>query len=228
MHVGGKGVEIPPGREQKFAVAAVLILTAILACACFGSIAGPGTLPRTTVKPSIPPSLTTELFAGGLKALDDGQPSEALADFKGVLYIDPNNAFDVTEANYDIGVVYADEANDAEADQYFENALSVTPTYQPALIDLALLETKSDPAKALPLYKRLEVIDPNDPTVDSDYGHALIATGQTALGNEEIAIANSLLQARAGGTSSAPTTTAPAKKAPKLKKTVSSSSTSST
>jgi tetratricopeptide (TPR) repeat protein len=219
-----------PRHAEKLFIASALFVTAILLSACFGVVSGRTT--TSNVKPgstTLPPSLTTQLFAGGLHALQTGEYVKALEDFEIVISIAPKDKLAVTEANFDVGVVYTDEGDDLAADDYFAKALSVTPTYQPALIDLALLETKADPQKALSLYQRLEKVDPNDPSVDTDYGNLLITVGETVLGKEELAIAKSLNASKASSSSSsASTTSTTAKASKKHSKSASSSSTSST
>lgn len=121
--------------------------------------------------------------AAGLKAESNGQQQAALSDFQAAVASDPTNKY----AYYDLGVIYQQQLNDATtAATYYHKALLVDGSYKPALYNLAILYTTSDPAQAISLYNQLLQLNANDPNVLYNLGLILYAQGQVTQGRSDI------------------------------------------
>jgi tetratricopeptide (TPR) repeat protein len=105
---------------------------------------------------------TTALIQQGVTASDHGQVLVARARLAAAVEKGPGDV----NAPYDLGVLYQQRLhNSVLAARYFSDALRINPNYTPALNDLALVESRSDPKAAIALYNRLMVLSPNSPNV---------------------------------------------------------------
>jgi Tfp pilus assembly protein PilF len=122
------------------------------------------------------------LVAQGLNAQSIGQTQQATQDYLAAIAKDPTNKF----AHYDLGVIYQSQHDATNAAIEYNKALLIDPKYQPALFNLAVLQTSSDPQTAIGLYRRLLQINANDPNVNFNLGLVLISNGQPAEGHADL------------------------------------------
>jgi Tfp pilus assembly protein PilF len=171
---------VAPGRPRRLllAVAAAVILsTALLGCS--------NDKKPATSSSSSGPSAVDQLLDEGVKAQADGHLDVARDKYLQVLQMDSTNKI----AHYDLGVIYQllDDSNNAR-DEY-NKAITIDATYQPALFNLAILETSSNPGRAEELYRSLLQINANDANVHFNLGLLLKQIGRVDEGNTEVATA---------------------------------------
>lgn len=119
----------------------------------------------------------------GLSAQSAGQTQQAISDFKAAVAADPASPI----AYYDLGVVYQqDIKNLAEATTEYNKALLADSTYKPAMYNLAIVQTTTDPQGAISTYNQLLKLNANDPNVLFNLGLLLISQGQTAQGQTDV------------------------------------------
>jgi tetratricopeptide (TPR) repeat protein len=130
-----------------------------------------------------PKAQAQSLISQGLTAESSGQIGPAVNDFNAAATQNPTSPI----AYYDLGVAYQLKLNQpAKAASEYNKALLADPTYKPALYNLAILDSKSDPQNAISLYNKLLKLNPNDPNVNFNLGLLLIAQNQTTLGQAAI------------------------------------------
>ena len=129
-----------------------------------------------------PAAQANALVQSGLRAQSHGQTQQALNDYLQATAKDPTNKF----AYYDAGVIYQQQNNLAAAEAAYHKALLVDPNYKPALFNLAICLTPSDPAQAIATYRQLLQINQNDPNVLFNLGLLLIAQNQGAEGHADL------------------------------------------
>lgn len=109
--------------------------------------------------------------------------TQAEHDYLNILKKDPTNKF----AYYDLGVIYATANQSSAASLSYEKALLVDPNYQPALYNLAYLESQTDPTTAIALYEKLQKLNPQNPAaVAFNLGLVMRSLGRVSQGNEEL------------------------------------------
>jgi tetratricopeptide (TPR) repeat protein len=122
-------------------------------------------------------------ITAGLQAQHAGNNQEALNDFKAAIAKDPANAY----AYYDLGVVYQENLHDStDAINAYNKAILAKPDYKPALFNLAILQTPSNPQAAISTYQQLLALNKNDANVLFNLGLLLIAQGQTQQGQADV------------------------------------------
>jgi Tfp pilus assembly protein PilF len=93
----------------------------------------------------------------------------------------------VVNLPYDLGVLYQLRLHDkVQAGTSYKRALEVDFTFQPALNNLAVLETSSDPTQAVALYNKLLKLNPNDAEVLLNLGRIFVAHGQSQQGQAHV------------------------------------------
>jgi tetratricopeptide (TPR) repeat protein len=108
----------------------------------------------------------------GIQAMRRGENDAAEAKFEAAIAKSPSDA----DADYDLGVLYQQHLHDQVlAAQYFSDALRIDASYTPALYDLALTETPSNPTEAIALYNKLVILSPNSADVLWNLGLLLVA-----------------------------------------------------
>jgi Tfp pilus assembly protein PilF len=158
------------GRGGMVLIPALLALS-LLTTACSG-----GSTPTSS-------SPGNAFITDGLNAEAAGQVQQAIKDFNSAVSANPASPV----GYYDLGVVYQQRLNDETkaADEYNKSVLA-DPNYKPALYNLAILNTQSNPQQAIALYNQLLKINPNDPNVNFNLGLLLIAQGQAAQGHADL------------------------------------------
>jgi tetratricopeptide (TPR) repeat protein len=99
-------------------------------------------------------------------------------------------AADPTDAvpYYDLGVIYQlylKQPSQAAAE--YNKALLANSSYRPAIYNLAIIETTSNPQGAIALYQQLLTFNPNDSNVLFNLGLLLHAQGQPTQGQADVA-----------------------------------------
>lgn len=98
-------------------------------------------------------------LAVGLQAAVEDRHNDAVAALNRVLEEDPENLY----ALYNIGQVEQARGNNAEAENYYRQALDVEFEYTPALFNLAIiLSARNDHQGAAELYQRVTEIEPEN------------------------------------------------------------------
>ena len=137
-------------------------------------------LTRSSTSPRVS---ANQLVQQGLQAQGVGKTTQALSDFQAAIAKDPTNTF----AYYDLGVLYQQRLNQpALAATEYRKAILANPTYKPALFNLAIIETQTDPPGAIDLYNQLLRMNPNDANVNFNLGLLLIAQNQQVPGHADL------------------------------------------
>ncbi len=140
----------------------------------------------STAKSASPPSpekAAATLIEDGIKAGDAHDTVAAIKDFQRAATKDPADPIPY----YDLGVIYEQSLGEPTlAVAEFEKALLADADYRPALLDMAISETKIDPRAALADYKRLLTIDPDGAQVYLNLGLLQISLKETAAGRASL------------------------------------------
>jgi Tfp pilus assembly protein PilF len=141
-----------------------------------------GSCSSSSSSSSTPAQTANHLIQSALKAQSKGNRAQAVKDLQAAIAANPANAI----AYYDLGVIYqqANDANDAIAQ--YHKALLANPNYKPALFNLAISYTTSDPGQAISLYNQLLALNPNDANVLFNLGLLLIANNQSTDGHADL------------------------------------------
>lgn len=178
-----QGVDVPlaeaerPPRVGARRRASLVLLPALLAlgftaAACSSN--GPSSGPSSSAASDI---------SQGLSAQSAGQTQQAINDFKAAVAASPTSPI----AYYDLGVVYQqDVKNLAQAATEYNKALLADSTYKPAMYNLAIVQTTTDPQGAVSTYNQLLKLNANDPNVLFNLGLLLISQGQTNQGDADV------------------------------------------
>jgi Tfp pilus assembly protein PilF len=161
----------PAGITGAALLPAVLLCIAIMATAC-GSGGSPS--PSATASSDI---------SHGLAAKSAGQTQQAIHDFKAAVSAEPTDPIPY----YDLGVIYQQVENDtSQAAAYYGKAVLADSNYRPALFNLAIIDTSTDPGAAINLYNQLLKINPDDSNVLFNLGLLLHSQGQTTEGQADV------------------------------------------
>jgi tetratricopeptide (TPR) repeat protein len=121
---------------RKAAVIPTLVLLSLVASACLF-------FHSKTAAQNAATELTT-----GLDAQKAGNYSDAVADYSAVIKDSPGST-EATYAYYDLGTVYQiDLTNLPQAESDYRAAIALSPSYIPALFNLAVAETGASPIEA--------------------------------------------------------------------------------
>ena len=133
---------------------------------------------------SAPPAAQSNgLVRAGLHAQAHGQLAMAMTDYEAASIKDPTNKY----AYYDMGVIYQDRGDGGDAQSAYHRSLLADPNYKPALFNLAVLVTPTDPVQAKALYDQLLSLNPDDPNVNFNLGLLLISQNQLSQGHADLA-----------------------------------------
>jgi Tfp pilus assembly protein PilF len=169
----GQGARRPAHRIEWFLVCALAVVAlAAAACSTNGSNGSSAT----------PSGTANQLVGAGLAAQQQGLVAQAKQDYQAAIGKDPNNKY----AYYDLGVIYGLAQDSTDASTNYRRALVIDPNFKPALFNMAVLETSSDPHGAIALYQQLLQLNPNDANVNFNLGLLLIAQGQPAQGHADL------------------------------------------
>lgn len=119
------------------------------------------------------------LFLSAYNLQRAGKLADAQAEFLKIVADDPVNYY----AYYDLGLIYQETNHDSVATIDYEKALLIDPKFQPALYNLASLETTSDPSAAISLYQQLQALRPsNGAAVAFNLGLLYLGLGKSSAG----------------------------------------------
>ncbi len=124
------------------------------------------------------------LLQNGLLAQQKGNLTSAISYYNQVIAANPSNeGHYTTYAYYNLGVLYTSQGNNTIALGEYANAVQSDPKYLPALFNLAVLETPTDPSGALATYDKILAIKPHD-------SNTLFNAGllHLQLGNKKLAV----------------------------------------
>jgi len=122
-------------------------------------------------------------LSAGLAAQSKGDYATASADYLSVLAAQPRNYV----AWYDLGVIAGHDGDPTQAAHDYDEAISADHDYVPALYNLAVSETGSDPSGALKLYQRVTALQPDNAEGLFNEGLLLESTGQVSSGKQDVA-----------------------------------------
>ncbi|MEI8051389.1 MAG: tetratricopeptide repeat protein [Actinomycetes bacterium] len=143
----------------------------------------------------------TELMKQGLAAQQGGANTKATEIYNQLIASNPKNEKNLnTYAYYNLGVINQSEGNSKAAITEYQSAISLTPTYLPALFNLATAQTPALPQgvvvypaadqtgakEAVSTYNRILVIKPTDANTLFNVGLLNYGLGNTALGREQL------------------------------------------
>jgi tetratricopeptide (TPR) repeat protein len=134
------------------------------------------------------PAAVEALLTSGLHAQASGDFARADADYLSVVKAEPGNSL----AWYDLGVIAQQRHQDTNAVGDYDRAISPNARYVPALYNLAILETASDPKLAAQLYERSIAVEPKDADAYLNLGFVERTLGHAAAGDADIAKAVAL------------------------------------
>jgi len=154
------------------ALAAGFVFVPLLAAGCSKSS------PSTT-----PAKAADKLVEQGLNAESVGQSAQAVKDFEAATVQNPADTY----AYYDLGVIYQTKLNEPTlATDAYQKALLANPKYQPAMFNLAIVQTPTDPQAAINTYNQLLMLNANDANVLFNLGLLLIAQNQPTPGHADL------------------------------------------
>jgi Tfp pilus assembly protein PilF len=145
-----------------------LVLTVIALAATACSSGGPASVV----------TLTT-----AVRALNDGHTATAVTDFLAIVKANPRNHV----AWYDLGYIAEHLNQQAQAAHDYEASLRADPTFVPALFNLAVVETSSQPVAAGNLYNKVITLDSTNADAHLNYGFILLGLGNRTAGLEHLA-----------------------------------------
>lgn len=145
----------------------VAALGAALLAACGGS-------PATVA--------TSQRLADGIAAQRAGDYAVAAADYEKVLKAHPSNVY----ALYDLGDVDQFLHKGQAAMQRYNQVLAIDPTFENALYNMAILESKTDPEASKALFLEVVSESPRDGVARFDLGKVLLTLGETKQADAQI------------------------------------------
>lgn len=123
----------------------------------------------------------------GLSAQTEGNNTLATSDYLSVIAQNPSNSQNLTTyAYYNLGVINTAEGNTSVAIGYYNQSISSDPKYLPALFNLAVVETSSNPTGALTEYNAILAIKPKDANTLFNAGLLNDQLGNVALAKTEV------------------------------------------
>lgn len=122
------------------------------------------------------------LLQAGIKEQQKGDTNAARQLFEQVLAKQPNNFY----AHYNLGVLDQQSKDTASALREYGAALTINPTYVPALFNEATIFAQSDPALAITTYRKVVILQPHAPTAYLNLGLLEAAHGELAQGVKDL------------------------------------------
>ena len=124
------------------------------------------------------------LLQKGLLAQKSGRSAIAISYYNQVIAADPSNKGNyATYAYYNLGVEYMSSGKSVAALRYYSSAIQSDPTYLPALFNLAVGETSTNPTVAIADYNKILALAPHN--ADTLFNAGLL---NEQLGNVKLAI----------------------------------------
>jgi tetratricopeptide (TPR) repeat protein len=118
----------------------------------------------------------------GLEAHSAGDLKAATVDYNKALEYEPTNKF----AFYNLALIDVSNSNYGLAEDNYRSAIKTDAEYEPALFNLAILRTSSDPAEAISLYNRAVAVDKSDAAAWLNRGLLLRDQGRMTAGNKSV------------------------------------------
>jgi tetratricopeptide (TPR) repeat protein len=146
------------------------------------------------------------LVTQGLKAQLSGDLATAASDYQQAIHLDGSSMV----AHYDLGTVYDEQRNSAQAITEYQAALVIDPTFPDALFNLAVDTAGTNPQSASVLYSRVVSLQPNYAAAWLNLGFALMTQGDGVQARKDWAKAIALdptLASRLPKTTPTPATT---------------------
>ena len=170
-------------RAAAVAVAAVALAASVVGCSSSSHNAAKPATSSTSVSSST--RAANAALQAGLAAEQKGELAQAIKDYEAAAKANPLDML----AYYDLGVVYQQQKNLPAASTAYQKALLINPKYQPAMFNLAILDTPSQPATAVSLYNQLLAINSRDANVQFNLGLLLEQLGNSKDGKSDVAAA---------------------------------------
>jgi tetratricopeptide (TPR) repeat protein len=171
----------PQSKRHSGRLVSSLVLAAALAFGATACSGGDGGKDSSSSAAPDAKKATTALNAG-LKAHAAGDLKTASADYHQTLKYDPNNKF----AFYNLALIDASDSNYGLAEEKYRSAIKSDAKYEPALFNLAILRTNSDPTEAIGLYKRAVAANEKDAAAWLNLGLLLRQEGKETAGNKAV------------------------------------------
>ena len=177
---------LSPAVRGRAAVLLALALSCMLslgACSSDGASEGAAQPSASTAADTSPAAKAVQ---AGLDKHVEGDLDGASADYAKALESDPDNIL----ALYNLGLIAQTEGDDLDAEKRYRSVLENDPEYQPAVFNLAIIRKAArDNAEAEQLYRRAISLRPGDAGAHLNLGLLLRETGQTLMGDAEVATA---------------------------------------
>ena len=122
------------------------------------------------------------LLNAGLAAHNAGKLTEAAADYRKVIALDPQNKW----AHYNLGLIEQLSGQYAAAETDYRAVLATDPNFVGALYNLAIIRTSVAPGEAADLYRKAILVEPNLGSAHLNLGFLLISEGNTTEGKAEL------------------------------------------
>jgi len=126
------------------------------------------------------PVSSAQLLLRGLAEQEAGHLFLAEDDYHQLERLDPGSPV----ASFDLGVLAGSRGELGEARVAYERSLRVDPHYAPALYNLAVLVTSTDPLHATRLYRDVLAMNPLDPSANLNLGLLLYGRGDKNSGRQ--------------------------------------------
>lgn len=120
-----------------------------------------------------PAQSTASLVTQGLKAELAGDLTTAASDYRHAIAVDANNSV----AHFDLGTVYDEQRNKAQAVEEYQTALVIAPNFTDALFNLAVDTAGSDAPSATELYSKVVALQPSFAAAWLNLGFTLESEG---------------------------------------------------
>lgn len=128
------------------------------------------------------PADANTLLQAGIKEQQKGDSNAARQLFEQVLAKQPNNFY----AHYNLGVLDQQAKDNASALREYGTALTINPSYVPAMFNEATIFASTDPALAIATYRRVVALQPKAPTAYLNLGLLEAAHGELAQGIRDL------------------------------------------
>jgi tetratricopeptide (TPR) repeat protein len=132
-------------------------------------------------------SSARSLLLQGVAAQRAGNLSQAESYYQQAIAADPSDqGHQAAVAYYDLGVIAQQNRSRGQAIDYYNKTLALYPQFQPALYNLAIELTASDPTKALELYNKVVAANPRNANALFNSGLLAYRLGNQTLGVQRI------------------------------------------
>lgn len=116
---------------------------------------------------------TGAIIAQGIEAEGNGDLDAAFGSYLTAAYRDPDNKF----VHFNLGHLYQERNMIAETEREYGIALAIDPAFAKPLYNLAVMNTDSNPARAIALYRRVLDLNPDSPAAKFNLGVLMVRSG---------------------------------------------------